>query len=264
MHKVDGQILVVIALAFSIGENASARLEIAQEPGKVIGECARSSPSKQRVSIAKDAEMNPVNRGSSCAERILVVEINAELQPYQFHMIPDLDAIGHSETRRHIGRIEISQLGANTVPQTIEVESHESCSALTQRFEAKDMSFDGYLDIALLDDHGAKWGTYNYWLFDRRSGRFVANTLTDDLRQLAANQIVVDPERREIHAIFLSAVCPGSQEVYRIVKGHLLLAQEEEHSAEGEDCIVIIKKRIHQHMVTVQTQKQQGAATNPP
>jgi hypothetical protein len=117
----------------------------------------------------------------------------------------------------------------------------------TQQFQAKDINFDGYLDIATLDDYGAKWSGFNYWLFDKRSGRFITNSLTTELRTLEFNEMTLYPETKEIHTTQIPSVCLAKK-IHKVVNGRLVLMYSEEPRLEGEGedfCKLRIEKRIN-------------------
>ncbi|HKQ76429.1 MAG TPA: hypothetical protein VJ810_22230 [Blastocatellia bacterium] len=207
--------------------------------------------------FARDYGDNRIDRGSGREEVSFLIEINPRLPPYRFRLIPDPSALANCddpssagrcpEEHPRVGRIEISTNGSPTILQTIEVASDAWASMFTQHFQAKDINFDGYLDIATLDGYGAKWSGFNYWLFDKRSGRFIANLLTSELRKLTFNEMTLYPETKEIHTTHLPSVCFGKK-IHKIVNGRLVLMYSEEPRLEGEGedfCKVRIEKRIN-------------------
>jgi hypothetical protein len=206
--------------------------------------------------FANDYGDNQIDRGSGREEVSFLVEINPKLSPYRFRLIPDPSALANCddpalkdrclEDHPRVGRIEISTNGDPTILQTVEVTSDAWASMFTQHFQAKDINFDGYLDIATLDGYGAKWSSYNYWLFDERSGRFITNSLTRKLRKLDFNEMTLYPETKEIHTTSLPSVCLAKR-IHKIVNGRLVLMYVEEPRLEGEGedfCKTTIKKRI--------------------
>src|SRR5262249_25651393 len=140
--------------------------------------------SRQKPLTAEDFLKYRLDRGSGREERTFFITISGKLPPYRFHLIPNPTADAPGKGRQNIGGIEISRGRARSILQTIEVQSYAVASWLTQSFMAQDINFDGYLDIAVLDDHGAKWGSHNYWLFDKRTGHFIMNSLARELRRL--------------------------------------------------------------------------------
>ena len=222
--------------------------------------------SNQKVLTAKDFRAdNQIDRGTGREEVSFLIKINPKLPPYRFRLIPDQFALANCDDPRdsdrcgqehpRVGRIEISTDGASDVLQTIDVESNAWASMFTKHFKALDINFDGYLDIATLDGFGAKWSGFNYWLFDKRSGRFITNALTRELRELSFNEIVLRPKTKEIYTTHLPSVCFGKK-IHKIVNGRLVLMYSEEPMLKGEGddfCKLIIEKRINGKMRRIRT-----------
>jgi hypothetical protein len=198
----------------------------------------------QKPLTADDFLKNQIDRGSGREERTFLITISEKLTPYRFHLIPNPTADVRGNDRHNIGRIEISRGSARSILQTIEVQSYADASWLTQSFRAEDINFDGYLDISVLDDHGAKWGSFNYWLFDERTGHFIVNSLARELRRLKFNEKRIDQEAKEIRISNLIAGCADDKRAYRVVRGHLILMRAEEHEAREGSCRETTKKRI--------------------
>jgi len=251
------RIVVVGVLAFCFRGSSGVPAQAVEAPKGAAEDSIASGPASQKILTAEDFVKNQLDRGSGNEPVTLVVQIHPKLPAYQFRLVPDLSATGnYSERRRHVGRIEISQFGSGMALQTIEVESHSDFLSFIQWFTARDMNFDGYLDIAATDDRGAQWMSFNYWLFDDRSGRFVSNAFTDQLRQqLAANSIDLDPKVQEIHASYLGRECPGGQSIFKVENGHLVLSQQEKYAVQDDGCAETIEKRVEGKMVVVETRK---------
>jgi hypothetical protein len=199
---------------------------------------------------------NQIDRGSGQQDKLLLIRINEKLPPYRFQLIPDLKSDFRRERRHHIGRIKISKSSSNSILQIIEVQSYADASWLSNSFKAEDINFDGYLDLAVLDDHGAKWGSYNYWLFDKRTGHFMTNVLTAELRELRCNEIRLDPKGKLIHTSNLIAGCADSESDYRIVRGHLILLRAEDREAKEGHCIVTRRERINGRMKVIRIKEE--------
>jgi len=244
-------ILLLTPSASSCSENrAGDRLSLGQNP-----------EAGQKVLTAEDFLRdygdNRIDRGSGREEVSFLIEINPQLPVYRFRLIPDPIALANCddprlrdrcvEDRPRVGRIEISTIGDPTILQTIEVASYAWASMFTQHFQAKDVNFDGYLDIATLDGYGAKWSAYDYWLFDELSGRFITNSFTRMLRKLDFNEMTLYPETKEIHTTHLPSVCFG-RKIHKVINGRLALMYSEEPRLEGEGedfCKLRIEKRIN-------------------
>jgi hypothetical protein len=210
----------------------------------------------QKPLTAEDFLRNQIDRGSGRQEMTFLITINEKLPSYRFHLIPDANVDVREKGRHHIGRIEISKGSARSIHQIIEVQSYADVSWLTKSFIAEDINFDGYLDIAVLDDHGAKWGSFNYWLFDKRTDRFIVNSLAKELRRLRFNEKRLDEKAKEIVVSNLIAGCAEDKRVYRVAREHLILMRAEEHEAREGSCKVTTKKRTHGRMKVVSTSEQ--------
>jgi hypothetical protein len=221
------------------------------------GQASHPVSTREKVYTAEDFRKGAVDRGPSPEAKPLLVEIAPGLPPYRLQFIPDKGAAasdaGNSEKVRHVGRIVISRRGSAAAIQTIELESHLPAPDVMKWFDAKDINFDGYLDLAVPLDSGAKWMSFTYWCFDKSKGRFATSMLSDELREVRAMSIELDPQVDEIHAWHLGADCPGLHEIFKIVDGHLVLVREEKYAPEGKGCILSIAKRIEGKMAVVET-----------
>jgi hypothetical protein len=231
------------------------------------GQTSHSSSTHEKVYTAEDFRKSAVNRGPNLEANPLWVEIARGLPPYRLQFIPDKGTAssdaGSSERFRHVGRIVISRRGSAAAIQTIELESHLPASDVMKWFDAKDINFDSYLDLAVPFDSGAKWMSFTYWCFDKSKGRFATSVLSDELREVRANSIELDPQVDEIHAWHLGSDCPGLHEIFKIVDGHLVLERDEKYAPEGNGCILSIEKRIEGKMAVVETRAVPAAEKAP-
>jgi hypothetical protein len=99
-------------------------------------------------------------------------------------------------------RIEVTPVaraasdGRTRAPQVVTLGPLLADRALVMSsFELLDVDFDGFLDVRVLRDFGAKWARHAYRAFDPRTGMFVD---TDVSRQLEhfANVTVLNEEKR--------------------------------------------------------------------
>ena len=144
--------------------------------------------SNQKVLTVEDFVKGQIDRGSGRESLTLMIQINQRLPPYKFHLIPDLtvsDSPGSDNPSHHVGWIEISVGESISTLQKIDVRTKSGGSSFTKSFQAEDVNFDGFLDIAVLYDFGAKWSILNYWLFDKRTGRFITSPLTQELKRIS-------------------------------------------------------------------------------
>lgn len=145
---------------------------------------------------------------------------------------------------QHVGRIDIFAGNSSKVLQSIDVEGTDP-HWFQESFHTLDINFDGYQDFAVVYEVGGKWSSDSYWLFDPRSGRYITNALTAELKELMPLELKVDAQKKEIRISFFSGPCPSSFEIYRIENGHLVLMESEIHSATKPGrCLVEKRKRI--------------------
>ena len=206
--------------------------------------------SNQKVLTVEDFVKGQIDRGSGRESLTLMIQINQRLPPYKFHLIPDLtvsDSPGSDNPSHHVGWIEISEGESISILQKIDVRTKSGSSSFTKSFQAEDVNFDGFLDIAALYDFGAKWSILNYWLFDKRTGRFITSPLTQELKRISHSQMELDNNTKEIRFTHYVGVCPQN-ESYKILNGHLVLMEKEERICTMKGQKVFVKKRINGRM----------------
>ena len=145
--------------------------------------------------------------------------------------------------------------------QTIEAMSHMGAHHFTAGLVVGDLNFDGYADLGLYTDGGAKWSSHAYWLFDPAAGRFVENDLSRDLGRLAANQVAAQPSTSTIEASYLAGggdCTLGVYDIFQIVHGRLV--QVETHQREiGREpkgyCLVKVSRLRDGRMQTVRVER---------
>jgi hypothetical protein len=76
-----------------------------------------------------------------------------------------------------------------------------------------DVDFDGLPDIVTLRDGGGQWARYCVWLFDPNQGKFMQDSLTHQMEELA--NLTVDARRRQIVSFTIGPANPTRDE-YRI------------------------------------------------
>src|SRR5262245_629264 len=211
----------------------------------------------QQVLTAEDFKERKVDFDSSLEAKTFLIQINRTLPPYQIRLIPDLSSYNSSKEYLrpvHVGQIVIQKPASKA--QTIEVEAIAGGKMFLGYFKAEDINFDGYLDLAILNEFGAKWVKYKYWLFDKKTGRFVANRLTGKLGRLSYSNIDLNSKTKEIKIGFFYGVCPQSR-TYHILNGGLVLTEVEERECEADGSKIRIKRRINGKWKLVKTSDQQ-------
>lgn len=155
------------------------------------------------------------------------IEINPLLQPYTFHVT--------SFTPTSQGKIEISSgYDEAEPPQTITLNpTMRMADEVPTWFNAQDINFDGFLDIGVLVDGGAKWGAYQYWVFDQKTGTFKTSPATEEFLQISFNDIEFDQTNKRITTSNLIGAIGDTKSVYQFQNGHFKLMEEK--SCENTD-----------------------------
>lgn len=118
----------------------------------------------------------------------------------------------------------------------------------------RDVNFDGYTDIGLTINGGAKWGAEQYWIFDVKTKKFVTNQLTNDLRKVTHNEIRFDTSTERITTN--NFIGPGiyKKTVYGIKNGRLATLEDYEQEPVYENdaptgqCKLVTKKDVNGRM----------------
>ena len=192
-----------------------------------------------------------VVHGTESEELTLRVQIGKRTPAYRFRLVAT-PGTNESSPFECLARIEISN--SVSVVQTIETHTSVGCGLFGEHFATVDINFDGFLDIAVLDDFGAKWGSHQYWMFDQRSGRYVSNALTNELRQLAHNGIEFRRKTKDIEVTYFPEQIRQPKvlrEVYRVDGGHLVLIRIEEIRASAKGLRLFTSERIRGAMTLV-------------
>lgn len=121
----------------------------------------------------------------------------------------------------------------------------------------EDVNFDGYLDIAAVTDFGAKWQRKHYWVFDKRTSKYINNRLTGQLGKFTANRIGFDSHAKTVTLGFLTLDDSTTKEVYRNHGGKLTLIEDEsiryDKRTNKVTATVTVRKRIRGKMKVVAT-----------
>jgi hypothetical protein len=166
-------------------------------------------------------------------------DINTHQQDVEFRINPSLPEFTFSfffafDTLSNpigISRIEIRQAFDNRRVQTIKmpkiVHSYQYYKGYI--FGAKDMNFDGFLDLLLELGNGDSTGSHKFkvWLYDSKSGNFKFDPQFEDLLNPET-----DPIAKTITSFSWSSKSPYSKSIYRFEDKKLILFQQEQ-----EECV---------------------------
>jgi hypothetical protein len=157
------------------------------------------------------------------------------------------------ETRA--GEIEVARCQDGKQLQVLPIAADQPLS-FSYSFQAEDLNFDGYLDFSVEAEFSGTGGEIrSYWVYDPRSGIFIQNEFTHELRCgkaavtskygdtaseigetcWGAADIDFDPEKHEIGRRYFGGAmggCPntgeGKAERYRVVNNRLILIHTQE------------------------------------
>jgi hypothetical protein len=205
------------SLSFTADRRANLRIPIASVVAILLALCALGSSAAQRPPASST---DPV---------VITQQVHRDLPAYTFKLTPHRGAQPCSQVRCLVGTIDISVNAQSKPLQTIQVYSFADVSWFTRSFTVHDDNFDGFNDISILDDHGAKWGAFHHWLFEPESGRFVSNDLAKQLDQLSGNRQEYDATTKEIRISTLMGGCAESWETFQILDGKPVLVRAEQY-----------------------------------
>jgi hypothetical protein len=221
--------------------------------------------SRDKILTGEDFRKGRVDLGSGKEDVTLTVQIHPGLAPLRIHIVPDqVSSVPGGHSPQHVGKIEISKQGSPGIDQVIEVQSFGDAAMLTRFFTMEDVNFDGYLDIGTLYEFGAKWGRYNYLVFDQKTGRFISTRLTNALARIGANERMFDPEHRTIHFSFLSLGETRIGETYKVQGERLILNGVEDRQKSTQGGFEIVTRAIRKgRMKVISVEKEPQAQVKP-
>lgn len=161
-------------------------------------------------------------RKSDGTEDTFRVSIHPNVPMYTFHVISS------SSTANIAGSIEVFRGTDLHKPlQVIRLDSNMRLSDMAPAFfNVQDINFDGFADIGVPIEGGAKWSSYLYWTFDQQSGTFVSSTVAEDLRKIQFNFISFDSSQKQITTDNLEGA--GWRTLYQFQDGHIFPVKEEQ------------------------------------
>jgi hypothetical protein len=183
---------------------------------------------------------------------VKTVRVHAGLPPFEVRVLPGPPSQaawnlppGEQTLPHPIGRVEITRRGEAKPFQTIEVTGLGSPYNLTfTRFD--DANFDGYTDLLLGHDGGAKWGGYAIYFYDPASGTFVETALSREMsEQLEGNEMTFQPATRTIEVDRLIYGCQAAgpvTETFAIRGGHLRRTGQTDLVQAKEGCYEVTRQ----------------------
>jgi len=193
----------------------------------------------------------------------LRVRVNAKGPPLHLRLEPDAAWKPAADAVQRVGWIRVFSCETGALIQSLEVEIWSGPEPLggperfLRFFEARDVNFDGYLDIAVLREFGAKWGRQTWWVYSPVSGKFVSDEFTKALGQVSANGLVLNPAQQNIIAGHLTTLtgCGDTKDIYQVEQHQRLVLMHEEEIITGpEGCTLTVRDRVDGQMKVTKAQ----------
>lgn len=206
--------------------------------------CANIIPNNQALSAAEFEAQSTFTTDQKSAT--LTIEISPSLPPY--HLV----FTSRTTTTSAAIKIFRANLLWQTIPfPTLPREYVWRSEDVPHMFVMRDVNFDGYTDIGVTVDGGAKWGSEQYWIFNPNSGGFDATPLTNDLRKIAHNEIRFDTSTE--HIITNNFIGAGlyKKTTYAIRNGRLKMIEDYEQEPVYKndqptgECTETLKKEVN-------------------
>ncbi len=105
--------------------------------------------------------------------------------------------------------------------QQIDSENSQREEEMPRWFTLKDVNFDGYADIGVMSDGGAKWASYQYWTFNSKTGMFEDSDFSKAFRGLVFNDIKFDAAKKRIIFNDFFGALMAEKDMYTVRNGEL-------------------------------------------
>lgn len=185
-------------------------------------------------------------------------------------------------------RVQIYRKGAKTPFQVLRLanlELYKDTAAYSPETSAKprgiyaeeytfvfeDFDFDGEEDLAVCNGRNGGYGgpSYNVYLFNRRSKKFVENPRLSQLTEgVYLGLFFPDPKKKQLSVYSKSGCCYHETEVYRLARGRPVLVEKVSEEAtgvgDGDEVLVTTttRKRVGRRWV-VKTKREKVKRENP-
>ena len=226
--------------------------------GFLLLACLTSVSHATTVTLAEFTKANANNTCSTTQDLTIKFKPHESMGEYQVTIPVKLKPLASDRFKR-TANIVVRKIGASPQVLKIIADTPNSVENDPCFVRIEDFNFDGYLDIANVDSFGAKWGGYQFWLFDKASQTYVTSPISKKLGELAANEITFDAKHQIIQSHYLSASGGIIREAFQIKKNKLILVEDESEKVDPDKQTVtrIIRKRIKGKMkpITTRTEK---------
>lgn len=201
----------------------------------------------------------PTDRVSTVVK---TVEVHPGLPPFEVRVIPLPPPAGRDPQNlpHPIARVEVYRRGGSKPLQTLAVTGYGTPFHLQfSRFE--DADFDGYTDLLLGNDGGAKWVGYQVFLYDPASGSFVENALSRELSARLGGQDLefhrIDREIEVTHLVFGCQSAPVT-ETFALQGSHLRKIGQQDLVREKDGCYMVTRRILGGGLKEISRQRAPG------
>jgi hypothetical protein len=181
--------------------------------------------------------------GADIAPAVRTLQVHPSLPPLEIRLLPAPEPTEASPSPHLIGRVEITHRGETEPFQTLEVTGYGSPAQLVSFSRFEDANFDGYADLLLGNDGGAKWVGYEVYVYDPESGTFVQNQLSHEMsKHLGGLSLTFHAATRELVVTHLSFGCQNGfvgSETFAIQGSSLRIVEEQDYLLTQEGCYAV-------------------------
>ena len=188
----------------------------------------------------------------------LRVQVNAKGPELHLRLEPDPGWKSRTDSIQRAGWIRVFSCETGALVQSLEAETLGDPEGFIRFFQVRDVNFDGYLDIAVLREFGAKWGSQTWWVSSPASGKFISNDFTKALGEVSANGLELDPGRHNIIAPHLTDLtgCGATKDIYHVEPNdHLVLMHKEAVDGREGGCTLTTSDRVKGQMQVTKVQQ---------
>jgi hypothetical protein len=215
-----------------------ATITAAAQTGKAGG--CNGIPLFESKDSLNTAELQVANKDLRVQVNAEGLELHLRLEPDRGKPVVSKPSSGGAVLRQ-VGLIRVFACDTGALLQSVAAESSGDPGMFVRFFEVRDVNFDGYLDIGVLREFGAKWGSQTWWVWNPASRRFVSNEFTKALGQIKANGLVFDEATHNVTAGHMteSTGCGPTKDIYHVEQGlHLVPIHQENISVGADGCVL--------------------------
>lgn len=212
-------VLVAVVLGSSLAFAApSKKKDPKPAPARSAWSLPVARPTPEILPVSLRGAAVPARREDGARERTITAPLKIgdarEERAVRLALGPETDGIVH--------HAHVELRAGDVVVQSTPVPVDGSPAAVLASFELVDLDFDGWLDVRVLRERGAKWGAYTVRMFHPESGRFVENEAARKMSGLP--NLDVDRDARLVVSRTIGPADP-TYAAFRVEGGDLVLVR---------------------------------------